>query len=113
MVQLKAFDKFSSTADALGAMTALVDGKLSKGLRKFVKAQCSNDTLAVADSKLGSIVKEKLVRGRGGGGGRGGDEEGEGRRKGRGGRRGGEEEGEGNRGKKVSRNEGKRGRGGF
>lgn len=61
MVQLKAFDKFSNTADALTAATALVESKLSKSLRKFIKAQCSGDILAVADSKLGNIIKEKLV----------------------------------------------------
>ncbi|GJP61105.1 hypothetical protein CLOP_g18310 [Closterium sp. NIES-67] len=60
VVKLKAFDKFENTADALGAATALVESKLSKGLKKFVKAQCQGETLAVADSKLGSIIKEKL-----------------------------------------------------
>ncbi|CAI7910170.1 unnamed protein product, partial [Closterium sp. NIES-53] len=60
VVKLKAFDKFENTADALGAATALVESKLSKGLKKFVKAQCQGETLAVADSKLGNIIKEKL-----------------------------------------------------
>ncbi|CAI7865431.1 unnamed protein product [Closterium sp. NIES-54] len=41
VVKLKAFDKFENTADALGAATALVESKLSKGLKKFVKAHHS------------------------------------------------------------------------
>lgn len=30
------------------------------GLKKFLKKHCEGDTLAVVDSKLGSIIKEKL-----------------------------------------------------
>ncbi|CAM6104217.1 unnamed protein product [Calypogeia fissa] len=59
-VKLKAFSKFANTAEALGAATSIVDGKLSKGLRKFLKANCEGDTLALADTKLGNIIKEKL-----------------------------------------------------
>jgi hypothetical protein len=60
VVKLQAFDKFDNTAAALGAATALVESKLSKGLRKFIKEHCKGETLAIADSKLGNIVKEKL-----------------------------------------------------
>ncbi|KAL9233260.1 hypothetical protein vseg_008281 [Gypsophila vaccaria] len=60
VVKLKAFDKFENTAEALSAATLLVDSKPSKGLRKFLKAHCPGETLAVADSKLGNAIKEKL-----------------------------------------------------
>lgn len=61
MVKLKAFSKFENTAEALSAATLLIDSKPSKGLRKFLRAHCDGETLAVADSKLGNAIKEKLV----------------------------------------------------
>ncbi|KAF8097956.1 hypothetical protein N665_0278s0017 [Sinapis alba] len=60
MVKLKAFDKFDNTSEALEAVAKLVEGTPSKGLRKFLKANCEGETLAIADSKLGNIIKEKL-----------------------------------------------------
>ncbi|MCO5579036.1 hypothetical protein L7F22_032888 [Adiantum nelumboides] len=60
VVKLKAFSKFENTAEALGAATLLVDSKPSKSLRKFLKAECQGELLAVADSKLGNSIKEKL-----------------------------------------------------
>ncbi|AAB61073.1 similar to S. cerevisiae SIK1P (PID:g984964) [Arabidopsis thaliana] len=60
MVKLVAFDKFDNTAEALEAVAKLLEGTPSKGLRKFLKANCVGETLAVADSKLGNIIKEKL-----------------------------------------------------
>ncbi|KAK7404415.1 hypothetical protein VNO78_05299 [Psophocarpus tetragonolobus] len=60
VVKLKAFSKFENTSEALEAATLLIDGKASKGLRKFLRAHCENETLGVADSKLGNIIKEKL-----------------------------------------------------
>lgn len=60
VVKLKAFSKFENTSEALEAATLLIDSKPSKGLRKFLRAHCSGETLAVADSKLGNIIKEKL-----------------------------------------------------
>ncbi|CAK8539367.1 unnamed protein product [Lathyrus sativus] len=60
VVKLKAFSKFENTAEALEAASCLIDGKTSKGLRKFLRAHCDNEILAVADSKLGNIIKEKL-----------------------------------------------------
>ncbi|KAH7299264.1 hypothetical protein KP509_24G002900 [Ceratopteris richardii] len=60
IVKLKAFSKFENTAEALGATTLLVDSKLSKSLRKFLKSECQGELLAVADSKLGNTIKEKL-----------------------------------------------------
>ncbi|ERN01372.1 hypothetical protein AMTRI_Chr03g53960 [Amborella trichopoda] len=60
IVKLKAFSKFENTAEALSAATLLIDSKPSKGLRKFLRAHCDNEILAVADSKLGSVIKDKL-----------------------------------------------------
>ncbi|KAF6176652.1 hypothetical protein GIB67_034514 [Kingdonia uniflora] len=60
VVKLKAFTKFENTADALSAATLLIDSKPSKGLRKFLRTHCHGDKLAVADSKLGNAIKEKL-----------------------------------------------------
>jgi nucleolar protein 58 len=60
MVKLKAFDNFENTTDALNAASHLVDSKLPKGLRKFLKAQCQGETLAIADSKLGKAISDKL-----------------------------------------------------
>lgn len=61
MVELKAFDKFENTTDALRAAKRLVKSKLPKGLRKFLRAQCQEETLAIADSELGEAISEKLV----------------------------------------------------
>ncbi|KAF8071264.1 NOP5-2 [Scenedesmus sp. PABB004] len=60
MVKLKAFSRFDNTTEALAAATALVDSKLSKDLKKFLKKHAEGDTLAVLDAKLGGIIKEKL-----------------------------------------------------
>ncbi|KAK8954379.1 putative nucleolar protein 5-1 [Platanthera zijinensis] len=60
VVNLKAFQKFENTAEALSATTLLIDSKPSKGLRKFLRAHCDGETLAVSDSKLGNAIKEKL-----------------------------------------------------
>ncbi|PIA44570.1 hypothetical protein AQUCO_01700279v1 [Aquilegia coerulea] len=60
VVKLKAFNKFENTSEALSAATLLIDSKPTKGLRKFLKAHCEGETLAVADTKLGNAIKEKL-----------------------------------------------------
>jgi len=60
LVSLKAFKKFDNTADALAAAAALVDSKLPKSLKKFLSKHAAEDTVALADAKLGGIVKEKL-----------------------------------------------------
>ncbi|KAH7654965.1 nucleolar protein 58 [Dioscorea alata] len=60
VVKLKAFNKFENTTEALSAATLLIDSKPSKGLRKFLRTHCDGETLAVADSKLGNAIKEKL-----------------------------------------------------
>ena len=59
-MSLKAFKKFDNTADALAAAAALVDSKLPKSLKKFLTKHAVDETVALADAKLGGIVKEKL-----------------------------------------------------
>jgi len=63
VVKLKKFQKFDDTTEALGAATALVEGKMSKSLKKMLKkivAEDAHEKLAVADAKLGSVIKDKL-----------------------------------------------------
>ncbi|KAK9058713.1 hypothetical protein SSX86_023555 [Deinandra increscens subsp. villosa] len=60
IVKLKAFSKFDNTSEALSEATLLLESKPSKGLRKFLRAHCDGESLAVADSKLGNAIKEKL-----------------------------------------------------
>jgi len=63
-VSLKAFHKFDNTTEALSAATALVEGKLGKNLKNFLRESVVTkklqDTLLVAESKLGAEIKEKL-----------------------------------------------------
>jgi nucleolar protein 58 len=63
-VSLKKFSKFKNTADALKAATKLVESRLSSSLKKFLKKEIVDknlsETLAVADSKLGGVIKDKL-----------------------------------------------------
>ena len=60
LVKLHEFRKFDNTTEAMQAAVAMVDGKLDKNLKKLLKKSAKGDVLGVADSKLGSIVKEKL-----------------------------------------------------
>jgi nucleolar protein 58 len=62
-VKLKHFSKFNDMTEALSAATASIEGKLSKGLRKFLKKvyiEDVHDQLAVADAKLGVAIKDKF-----------------------------------------------------
>lgn len=65
-VKLKAFQKFDNTADALAAVTAIVEGKVGKELKHFLKDEILSkkdllsETLAVSDAKLGSSIAKKL-----------------------------------------------------
>ncbi|KAK3004758.1 hypothetical protein RJ639_018493, partial [Escallonia herrerae] len=61
VVALKAFSKFENTLQAFAESTLLTDSKPSKGLRKFLKVHCKGETLAVADTKLGKAIKDKLI----------------------------------------------------
>ncbi|KAJ1496852.1 hypothetical protein HMI56_005951 [Coelomomyces lativittatus] len=73
LVQLMAFSKFKSTVQALEAAAALVEGVLSKPLKKFLKKNIlktddkkdktlkyMKEKLVVADTKLGSAISKKL-----------------------------------------------------
>ncbi|EZA52528.1 hypothetical protein DMN91_006159 [Ooceraea biroi] len=62
VVKLKYFHKFEDTTEALAASTAIIEGKLSKSLKKTLKSCCSDlhEQLAVADAKLGNSIKNKL-----------------------------------------------------
>ncbi|XP_055355721.1 nucleolar protein 58-like [Paramacrobiotus metropolitanus] len=63
IVQLQKFYKFGTTEDALSAATATVEGKIGKKLKKVlkkIKAEDAHEQLAVADSALGKIIKDKF-----------------------------------------------------
>jgi len=63
LLKLKFFEKFSDTTEALAAATAAVEGKMSKSLKKLLKkvfAAEAHEKLAVADAKLGNVIKEKM-----------------------------------------------------
>ena len=60
MVSLKAFKRFATTQDATAVAASLTDSKLPKLLKKFLLKHATGETLAIADPKLGGIVKEKL-----------------------------------------------------
>eukprot|EP01134_Creolimax_fragrantissima_P004786 CFRG4786T1 len=63
-VKLHAFEKFEDTTQALAAATALVEGKMDKDLKSFLKKWVSkkglSDELGVFDPKLAGIIKDKL-----------------------------------------------------
>lgn len=59
-VKLKHFSKFTDMTEALAAATAAIEGKMSKSLKKVLKkvfASDAHEQLAVADAKLGSVIK--------------------------------------------------------
>ncbi|XP_012279274.1 nucleolar protein 58 [Orussus abietinus] len=62
IIKLKHFEKFADTTEALAATTAAVESKLSKSLKKVLKKHCTElqEQLAVADAKLGNVIKDKL-----------------------------------------------------
>eukprot|EP00794_Sanderia_malayensis_P017670 gene17670-19432_t len=63
VVKLKHFTKFEDTTEALAAATASVEGKVPKSLKKMLKKIASKDIheeLAVADAKLGGIIRDKF-----------------------------------------------------
>jgi nucleolar protein 58 len=64
IVKLKSFVPFQSTTEAVVAATSIIEGTLDKSLKKFLKKTIINkdikDELAVADIKLGGLIKEKM-----------------------------------------------------
>lgn len=63
-VSLHAFAKFKATKDALADATALIESKIGKGLKKFLKKNIVNlglkEDLVVADKALGAAIKKKF-----------------------------------------------------
>jgi nucleolar protein 58 len=64
VVKLKAFSPFENTTEAVVAATNLIENKLDKNLKKFLKknviSKSVQDELAVADTKLGGLLKEEM-----------------------------------------------------
>jgi len=62
LLQLQHFQKFDDTTMALAAITGSVEGKIPKPLKKILKkvSDDAEETLLVADSKMGSSIKEKF-----------------------------------------------------
>jgi nucleolar protein 58 len=50
IVSLEAFYKFDNTAEALAATAAMVDSKIGKDLKKFLKKHACGETLALVDA---------------------------------------------------------------
>ncbi|KAF9004730.1 hypothetical protein BDQ17DRAFT_1278961 [Cyathus striatus] len=65
LLKLKALHRFTSTATAVEDMTAIQDGKLGKGLKKFLTEQIvekgkGKDSLVVVDPHLSRAISKKL-----------------------------------------------------
>ncbi|XP_037085688.1 nucleolar protein 58-like [Pollicipes pollicipes] len=60
IVKLKHFQKFADTTEALAAITGVIEGKMSKPLKKLLKKVDVQEELALSDAKLGNLIKEKL-----------------------------------------------------
>uniref|UniRef100_A0A1A9W031 Nucleolar protein 58 n=1 Tax=Glossina brevipalpis TaxID=37001 RepID=A0A1A9W031_9MUSC len=64
LLKLKHFEKFNDTTEALAAATAAVEGKVSKPLKKTLKKMFGDEvqeSLLVADAKLGNAIKDKFA----------------------------------------------------
>ena len=48
MVSMKAFGKFENTTDALAAAATMVESKVGKSLKSFLKKHVKDETLAIA-----------------------------------------------------------------
>jgi len=59
LLQLQHFHKFDDTTMALAAITGSVEGKIPKSLKKLLKkiSADAEETMLVADAKLGSSIK--------------------------------------------------------
>jgi len=64
LVELEAFKEFKGTKDVLQATISLVNGKMGKSLRKFLKknvvTQEIQERLAVADKNLAKAITKKF-----------------------------------------------------
>eukprot|EP00934_Nitzschia_sp_Nitz4_P003699 Nitzschia sp. Nitz4//scaffold1_size375055//144912//146585//NITZ4_000258-RA/size375055-augustus-gene-0.671-mRNA-1//1//CDS//3329540991//3689//frame0 len=62
-ISLLSFQPFEDTADAVTAATSLLEGKVSKTLKSFLKKKlkkAASSSLAVADKTLGSSIKDAV-----------------------------------------------------
>lgn len=63
-LSLEQFQKFKDATEALASTTALIEGKISKRLKKFLTKKIvplyTDETLAVSDAKLATAIKEKF-----------------------------------------------------
>jgi nucleolar protein 58 len=64
LIKLKAFEKFNDSKSALKAVSQLLESKLSKSLKNFLKSNIISkgitDQLLVLDKKLCRVIEEKL-----------------------------------------------------
>jgi len=64
VIKLKAFKKFKDTKDAMKSIEKLMNGKVSKGLSKFLDKNIVQkgieEELLIADKKLGKAIQEKM-----------------------------------------------------
>lgn len=64
LVSVEQLQKFKDASEALASTTALIEGKISKRLKKFLSKKViplySDETLAVSDAKLASAIKDKF-----------------------------------------------------
>jgi nucleolar protein 58 len=63
-VSLKAFKKFKNTKEALKSTLKIINAKLPKSLKKFIKKNIVSkqltDSLALSDKRLCQLVKDKF-----------------------------------------------------
>ncbi|PAV72840.1 hypothetical protein WR25_19010 [Diploscapter pachys] len=61
-LELVSFKKFKSTAEAVETANSLIEGKVHKSLKKLLKSNVEEgEKIAVGDTKLGNLIKEKLA----------------------------------------------------
>lgn len=64
LIKFKAFAPFENTTDAVVAATSIIDSNMDKSLKKFLKKNIvekdPSEELAVADSKLGGVIRDSL-----------------------------------------------------
>ena len=63
LISLQHFEKYKDATEALTSVTSLIEGKISKKLKKALKKIVSHEdkqVMAVADSKLGTSIRDKF-----------------------------------------------------
>jgi len=63
-IKMHAFKKFKDTKEALKTVTKMLEGKLTKKVKKFLKENCITDdvqeTIMCFDKELASVIQKKL-----------------------------------------------------